>query len=256
MKTAAESSTVDVGAQLSRHHDADQRNHRAMILKVLECVRFLARQGLPFHGHHEDAFEGNPYQLLLLQAKDCTPLGSWLKQRHYISPESTNEKYMARRFRDSSCKTSVYFTLIADEATDISHDEQMCTAIRWVDSSYDIHEATLGLVQLPDTKALTLFNVIKDVLLRCSLPIANCIGQAYNGAVNMSGVRNGVQALMKKEADHGLYFHCFAHRLYLCVQDVTRKGQLLQNCMDFIFQLVQLIRFPLRAESVCARRSP
>ena len=26
-----------------------------------------------------------------------------------------------------------YFAVIADEATDISHNEQMCIAIRWVD---------------------------------------------------------------------------------------------------------------------------
>ena len=76
------------------------------------------------------------------------------------------------------------FALIVDEATDISHYEQMCIAIRWVNSSYNIHEASLGLVQLPDTKAQTLFTFIKDVLMRCSLPIASCIGQAYDGAAN------------------------------------------------------------------------
>ncbi len=68
IKLAAKSSTVDVGVQLSTQHDADTRNHCAMFLKLLECVRYLARQGLPFRGHHEDsvAFEGNLYQLLLL----------------------------------------------------------------------------------------------------------------------------------------------------------------------------------------------
>ena len=250
MKLVAKSSTVDVGTQLSRQRDAEQRNHRAMMLKVLECVRFLARQGLPFRGHHEDsaAFEGNLYQLLLLQAKDCPPLGSWLKKRDYISPDIINEiiticgQMILRQLLQDICAADV-FALIADEATDISHNEQMCIAIRWVDSSYDIHEAALGLVQLPDTKALTLFNVIKDVLVRCSLPVASCIGQAYDGAANMSGIRNGVQALMKKEADHCLYVHCFAHSLNLCVQDVTRKCELLRNCMEFIFQLVQLIKF-------------
>ena len=60
----------------------------------------------------------------------------------------------------------------------------------------------------------------------------------------MSGVRNGVQALLKKEADgHGLYVHCFARSLNLCIKDVTQKCELLRNFMDFIFQLVQLIRF-------------
>ena len=70
----------------------------------------------------------------------------------------------------------------------------MCIAIWWVDSSFAIHEAALGLVQLPDTKALTLFGVISDVLMRCSLPITDCVGQAYDGASNASGMRNGVQA--------------------------------------------------------------
>ena len=84
---------------------------------------------------------------------------------------------------------------------------------------------------------------MKDVLVRCCLPITDCVGQAYDGASNMSGVRNGVQALMKKESDVCLYVHCFAHSLNLCVQEVTRRCELLRNCLEFISQLVQLIRF-------------
>ena len=64
--------------------------------------------------------------------------------------------------------------------------------IRWVDNNYDIHEDTLGLVQLPNTKVATIFSVIKDVLIRCLLPISQCRGQAFDGANNMSGIRNGV----------------------------------------------------------------
>ena len=139
-----------------------------------------------------------------------------------------------------------YLLLIADEATDISHNEQMCIAIHWVDPSYTIQEVALGLIQLLDTKALTMLSMIKHVLLRCCLATANCIGQAYDGAANMNGVRNGVQALMKKEANHSLCVHCFTHRLNLCVQDVTKRCKLLHNSMEFIFQLVQLIRFSLK----------
>ncbi len=89
-----------------------------------------------------------------------------------------------------------------------------------------------------------MFSVVKDCLLRCSLPITDCIGQAYDGASNMSGIRSGVQALMKKESDSCLYVHCFAHSLNLCVQDVVKKCELLFSyCIDFIMQLVQLIKF-------------
>ena len=70
--------------------------------------------------------------------------------------------------------------------------------------------------------------------------------QAYDGAANMSGVRNGVQALKKKESDVCLYVHCFAHSLNLCVQEVTRRCELVRNYLEFISQLVQLIRFSLK----------
>ena len=202
----------------------------AMLMKLLHCIRYLARQGLAFRGHHEDsvAFEGNLYQLLLLQATDSPQLATWIKKRDYISPAIVNEiitlcgNTVLRQLL-GDIRAAKYFSIIADEATDISHNEQICIAIRWVDGSYEVHEAAIGLVQLPDTKALTLFSVIKDCLLRCSLPITSCIGQAYDGAANMSGVRSGVQALMKKESDSCLYVHCFAHSLNFCIQDVVKK---------------------------------
>ena len=94
-------------------------------------------------------------------------------------------------------KCSLWFALIADEASDLSKNEQLSISIRWTDDSYSIHEDTLGLIQLPDTKAVTIHSVIKDVLIRCCIPISQCRGQAYDGASNMSGIRNGVQSLVK-----------------------------------------------------------
>ena len=107
--------------------------------------------------------------------------------------------------------------------------------------------------QLPDTKAATLFTVVKDVLTRCSLPIVLCRGQAYDGASNMSGARNGVQALVKREADRALYVHCFAHSLNLCVQEVSKGIELIRNIMDFIHELVQLIKFSPKRTTIFDR---
>ena len=126
--------------------------------------------------------------------------------------------------------------------TDISNNEALQSTGLTV-AIYEVHEAAIGLVQLPDTKDLTLFSVIKDCLLRHTLPITSCIGLAYDGALNMSGVRSGIQALMKQESDSCLYVHCFAHSLNLCIQDVVRKCELLCNSIEFIMQLVQLIKF-------------
>ena len=92
-------------------------------------------------------------------------------------------------------------------------------------------------MQLPDTKALTIFSVIKDLLIRCSLSLSNCRGQAFDGAANMSGKNNGVQALIKKEEKCALYVHC----LNLCVQCIAKHSELIRN-MSFLYDLLQLIK--------------
>ena len=79
--------------------------------------------------------------------------------------------------------------------------------------------------------------------MQCVLPLPQCRGQAYDGASNMSGIRNGVQALFKQEENKAIYVHCLAHNLNLCLQDVSRKCKILRNTMDFIHDLVQLIKF-------------
>ena len=40
-----------------------------------------------------------------------------------------------------------------------------------------------------------------------------------------------------------LYVHCLAHSLNLCVQDVLKMCKLLRDTLDFIQNLVQLIKF-------------
>lgn len=221
-----------------------------MLMKLLSSIKYLARQGLAFRGHHEDvdSFEGNLYQLLLLQAEDCSDMREWLRRKEYISPQIINKLITTMgqsvlRQLLGEIRMSSWFSILADEATDISHHEQMSLSIRWVDDSCTVHEDVLGLIQLPDTKAKTIFGAIKDILIRCSLPLSQCRGQAFDGAANMSGVRNGVQALVKVETSQALYVHCLAHNLNLCLKDVTNTCELVRNVMDFIYNLVQLMRF-------------
>ena len=72
MEIAAKSSSTNVVAQLSKQYEDGAKNHRRMLLKLLATIKYLARQGLAFRGHHENSAsaEGDLYQLLLLQAQD------------------------------------------------------------------------------------------------------------------------------------------------------------------------------------------
>ena len=201
-------------------------------------------------GHNEsaEAFQGNLYQLLLLQAEECPNMKSWLQNREYISPAIVDEivrlmgQMILRSILDD-IKSVQWYAIIADEATDVSGTEQLSVSIRWVSKSYEVHEDVLGIKELPDTKAATILHEVNNVLVRCTLSITQCRGQAYDGASNMSGIRNGVQALFKKDEPRALYVHCLAHSLNLCVQDVSKMCKLLRNTLNFIHDLVQLIKF-------------
>ena len=74
-----------------------------------------------------------------------------------------------------------WFALIADETRDQSGLEQLCISIRWVDESYTVSEDIIGMMEIQQTDALTISNVLKDVLLHCSLPLQQCHGQEYDG---------------------------------------------------------------------------
>ena len=183
LKLGAQQSSPGVDSLLNKQLDSEQLFHRKMLMKLLSAIFYLTRQGLPLRGHHEDknSFEGNLYQLLLLQSEDNPGMESWLHQREYISPDISNElitmmgQFILRSIL-VNIRKALWFSILADEATDISRNEQMSLCIRWVDESYLIHEDVLGLFQLPNTKSATIFSSIKDILIRCALPIAQCRG--------------------------------------------------------------------------------
>ena len=63
------SRSTPIATILNNECAALQKFRRSMLMKVLSCIHYLARQGLPLCGHNDD-IEGNLYQLLLLQAED------------------------------------------------------------------------------------------------------------------------------------------------------------------------------------------
>ena len=143
----------------------------------------------------------------------------------------------------SEIRSAPWFSLIADEVSDVNYKEQMCIVIRWVDEAYDIYEDPIGLLQVPKTDSNTLTNGLKDVLVCYILPLSQCRGQAYDGASNMSGHPCGVAAQIKSEQPTALHVHCPARCLNLCLQDAARICSLVRDTLELIIELVKLIKY-------------
>ncbi|KAK1372545.1 zinc finger MYM-type protein 1-like [Heracleum sosnowskyi] len=71
----------------------------------------------------------------------------------------------------------------------------MAIVVRFVDKSGFVRERFLDLVHVKDTTSLTLKTEICAILSHHNLNVQNIRGQGYDGASNMRGEWNGLQAL-------------------------------------------------------------
>ena len=61
--------------------------------------------------------------------------------------------------------TSSCYSIVADETTDVSNEEQLTAVLRWVDSDFSVHEEFVGLHAVPSNSSDILVYAIKDILI-------------------------------------------------------------------------------------------
>ncbi|CAH9120290.1 unnamed protein product [Cuscuta europaea] len=91
------------------------------------------------------------------------------------------------------------FTLMVDESRDVSIKEQMGVVVRYVNKFGHVIERFLAMVHVNDTSALSLKNYIHQLFAKHKFSILRLRGQGYDGASNMRGEYNGLNALILKE---------------------------------------------------------
>ena len=75
------------------------------------------------------------------------------------------------------------------------------------------------------------------------MKISECRGQCYDGASNMSGIKNGVATQIAKEKKRAVYTHCYAHSLNLAVGNVIKRSKVCSDALDVAFEITKLVKF-------------
>ena len=248
----------DIGELLSQQHQEEKATNRKMLLKILQNIRFLARQGLPLRGDKDD--DSNFIQLLHLRGVDCPEVEMWMKKKtnKYTSHDIQNEcvQVMALQILrevSKNIRDSAVFSIMADECTDIANKEQFTINIRWVGEDLEDHEDFIGLYQVASIDANTLVSAVKDTLLRIGLQLSACRGQCYAGASNMSGSRNGVATQISKEEKRAVYVHCYGHALNLAIGDALKQTKVCCDALETAFEVSKLIKFSPKRNAVFER---
>lgn len=193
-----------------------------MALEIITTtLLYLACQGHSFRGHHEG--DGSFMQLLQLRSADCVELASWLngsQRNKWTAHDIQNEilqilSHAVIREIVQKCVESRFFSINADESTDVSGQQQLSVILRHVDEDFSVHEDFVGLYEVDKADAANLSAIILDCLRRFGLDVHMLRGQGYDGAAVMSGSRNGVATKIAEVEHRAVYMHCAGHTLNL-----------------------------------------
>ena len=162
----------------------------------------------------------------------------------YISKTSQNElTYCCGKFiKDAfiqDIKESKNFSILDDEASDCSNQEQLSFVLRFG----EIPEEFLGFLHCElalSGKALA--ETILTEIGNLTLDINNCRGQGYDGAASVFGHINGLSAHILRINEKAVCTHCHSHRLNLVVAS-SCSIQYVRNAFDKIKELSFFFNF-------------
>lgn len=132
--------------------------------------------------------------------------------------------------------------MIGDETTDVSRMQQMSICLRWVDSSFAVHEDFVGTYEVHKADSQQLSSILLDVLMHFGLNINNLRGQGYDGAAVMSGSNSGVAKRISDLESRAVFVHCSGHSMNLAVQDAARNVHLIRDTIEFVKDVVNFVR--------------
>ena len=136
------------------------------------------------------------------------------------------------------------FSLLFDEATDISVVKSACMVIRIFDEEAGIVWSEFyKLAELGEkADAETLFAAVESAFMEDAIPFDNLIGFASDGASAMLGRHNSVKTRLLAKQPHLFVIHCICHVAALCASHACCNAipneveQLLRDTYNFFHQ--------------------
>uniref|UniRef100_H3ADW4 DUF4371 domain-containing protein n=1 Tax=Latimeria chalumnae TaxID=7897 RepID=H3ADW4_LATCH len=220
---------------------------RSTLINILSSLQYLSCQGLSVRGHTDE--ESNLKQLLVLLAEKIPEFKSWLNRTKYrwMSHNVVNEmiEIMAHDILRTLMKEiheAGLFSIIIDETADISVREQVSVCFHIVNKDLDTEEIFFSFYNTSNVISQALSSLLKDVLLRFNFPLEQCRGQRYDGAANVTGCRQGLQALVQEDEPRAVYVHCLAHNCKPGGTGCGTKHCRMSNFLTLIRELISLVK--------------
>jgi hypothetical protein len=250
---------------LLSHRQKSVELNREIVTRIIDISLLIGKQGLAFRSKKNEAAynlslnlkQGNFLEIVKLVAKYDPVLQTHLNN----SIKKSLLKKEKKQFGRGSCVTFLsktflnkifsitgnlikkhiseevllagQYSLEVDSSQDTSVMDQLCICIRYVLNG-KIIERMIALVESTSGTGEALYNIVKKELDTLNIPLTKLIGESFDGAANMSGSYNGLQAHLKTVAPESIYTHCHAHVLNLIVTDATSCCKSAQDLFNLL----------------------
>lgn len=206
--------------QLQRVNTTERERNRAGLKSLIRCTHFLVHH----HIAHSTKFNHVVDLVVSCGAKELELfLGNRSKNATYTSRVAVVDfiEALGTWIEESTLnrlRKAPFFSVMADECTDVSTVEELSVYCRWMEGGVPI-ETLLEIVPLQKADAESIYTALVRCLDDKNLQIGDIIGMGFDGAATFSGKKTGVQARLKTHSPHALFVQCHCHMLQLaCVQ--------------------------------------
>ena len=136
-----------------------------------------------------DRAEGNAtYTSKMAVVEFVNALGTWV------------EESLLKRLH----KAHFFFSIMADECTDVTTIEELTICCHWVESGVP-EEHFIEILPLKKANAESIYSASVEYCREKNIPLGRLIGMGFDGAATFSGDKTGVQRRLKE--------HSLQHRL-------------------------------------------
>lgn len=255
-----EGKNQSVSLQIDSNMKKQVDKNRERLVPIVKTILLCGRQNIPLRGHRDDGEialdsnkrEGN-FRTLLRFRVDA---GDKVLQEH-LTDAPKNATFVSKTTQNSliECCGSIvtekivtkvkkgrFFSIMVDETTDVSTQEQLSFCVRYLDTENTVLcEDFLGFVAVNDLTGEGLTETILKMMAEFGLSLNDLRGQCYDGGANMAGKLRGVQSRISKKQPLALYTHCFSHCLNLALSK-SCSLQAVRNVMGTIGEICNFVR--------------
>ena len=255
-KKALSHSSVEQGnvvQQILSVNEEERKQNRELMKKLVRSLYFLVKHYIA----HTTTFE----DLLTLQIENgdvklkshrdnCAKNATYESYSTIVELLACISKVLEYKLLDS-LKESLYFSLLADECTDVSSKEELSVCARWLSHTNKPVEHFLGIIHAKETNAEALSGYLEDFLQSKAIKLENMSGLGFDGTNTMSGHRTGVQKRLRFLSPNALYIHCRCHQLQLAALSAANDHIVVKRVLGTLLTIWKVFHYsPKKAEKL------